>query len=184
MDLVLPKSIFLFNFANLWALLIVLILILVLAYKNFAAKIAPLRNEASSAKSFRSPRLPSVKLRSCCETGTPLLNHFAALRPPSAKIFAAVKPFSGTRVPFRSPSPHFAVAKPSAKPSKASFLSPSTLYETISQLWNAPLAHECHFAAPHSHFTTAKWYAKLPIGCEIAPWLWNKPPPAKISIVT
>ncbi|RVW12413.1 Retrovirus-related Pol polyprotein from transposon 17.6 [Vitis vinifera] len=41
-----------------------------------------------------------------------LRNHFAAQAPP-AKIFAAAKPL-GTRVPFRSPNPHFAAAKPLA----------------------------------------------------------------------
>ncbi|RVW61496.1 hypothetical protein CK203_065964 [Vitis vinifera] len=82
-----------------------------LACENFAAKIAPLRNEVSSAKSFRSPRPPFAKSRFRCKTSLPLRNHFAAPRPPSTKIFAAVKPFSGTHVPFRSPNPHFAAVK-------------------------------------------------------------------------
>ena len=33
----------------------------------------------------------------------------------------------------------------------------------------APLAHERHFAAPHSHFAAAKWPTKMPLGCEIEP---------------
>ena len=46
-----------------------------------------------------------------------------------------------------------------------------------SQLRNTPLAHECHFAAPHSHFAAAKWaakwFAKMPLGCKDGFWLRN-----------
>ncbi|RVW22725.1 Pol polyprotein [Vitis vinifera] len=59
--------------------------------ENFAAKIAPLRNEASSTKSFRSPRPPSGKLRFRCEKGHPLRNYFATQALPPAKNFAAAK---------------------------------------------------------------------------------------------
>ena len=109
-----------------------------LACENFVAKIVPLRKGVSPAKPFRSQKGLIAKLRSCCETSPPLQNHFAAPRPPSTKIFAAAKPFSGTRVPFRSLNAHFAAAKWPAKPSKASFRSPSTLYEINSQLRNTP----------------------------------------------
>ena len=105
-------------------------------------------------------------------------------KPHPAKIFVAAKYPFGTRVPFRNPNHHFAVAKSS----KASFRSPNTLCETISQLRNAHLTHECHFAAPHSHFVAAKWaakcHAKMPFGCENAPWLRNEPLPGKSSTVT
>ncbi|KAL6346166.1 hypothetical protein AAG906_027900 [Vitis piasezkii] len=113
-----------------------------LACKNFTAKIAPLRKGAFS-EIISHQRTPSAKLRSCCETCPPLQNHFTTSRPPS------VKPFLGTRVSFRSPN------------------HPSTLYETILQLRNTPLAHECHFVAPHSHFVATKWLVKSPLGCEI-----------------
>ena len=37
----------------------------------------------------------------------------------------------------------------------------------ISQLRNAPLAHERHFTASHSHFATAKWAAKPTFGTRV-----------------
>ena len=42
-----------------------------------------------------------------------------------------------------------------------------------NELRNAPLAHECHFVAPHSHVTAAKWPGKMPLGCEIGHSLRN-----------
>ena len=72
--------------------------------ENFAAKIAPLRNEASSTKSFRSPRPPFGKLRFRCEKGHPLRNYFTTQAPPPAKIFAAAKHSLDTRVPFCNPT--------------------------------------------------------------------------------
>ena len=152
--------------------------------QKFAAKIAPLWNEASSVKLFHSPRTPFAKLRFRCEKGHPLWNYFAAQAPPPAKIFAAAKHPLGTWVPFRSPSPHFALAKPSTKPSKApkaSFRNQSPILQLQNPLRNTPLAHECHFAAPPSHFAAAKWAAKMPLSCENCPWLWNEPPPTKNS---
>ena len=61
---------------------------------------------------------------SCCEIKPWLRNSplaakcFLNLIAPSAKIFAAAKPPLGTRVPFRSPPLHFAVAKWAAKSPK------------------------------------------------------------------
>ena len=53
------------------------------------------------------------------------------------------------------------------------FRSQSANSKGVSQLQNHPLAHECHFAAPYTHFATAKWLrndlqaAKWPSSCEI-----------------
>ena len=130
-----------------------------LAYENFAAKIAPLWNEASSAKPFCSPRLPSAKSRSHWEKGLSLRNHFAAQAPYPAKIFAAAKLPFGTRVPFRSPNPHFATAK--------------CLFAT-----------RVPFHSPILPFATTKCAAKMPLGCKIAFRLRNKPSLAKSLTVT
>ena len=75
------------------------------------------------------------------------------LQPQSArcKIRGSLRNRPFAAKPFRSPYPHFAAVKSSAKSPKASkppFRSPSS----ISQLRNTPLAHECHFAAPSPHF--------------------------------
>ena len=112
------------------------------------------------------PKVPSAKLRSCCEIGPPLRNHFSALRPPSTKFFAAAKPLSGTRVPFRSPNTHFATAKRAMKPSKVSFRSPSTLYETLP--W-----HTSAISQPTLRFHTCE------MACKISPRLRNRPHAAK-----
>ena len=128
-----------------------------LACENFATKIAPLRNKASSVKLFRSPRLSFGKSRFRYEKGPPLQNYFAAQAPPPAKY-----PF-GTWVPFLSPNHHFATAK---------------------RLWN-PL--RLHFTAqapstkPFRSCETHPWHTSA---CEIGSWLRNEPPPAKISTVT
>ena len=42
------------------------------------------------------------------------------------------------------------------------FRSRGAILKGVSQLWNHPLAHECHFATPYTHFAAAKW-------------LWNPP---------
>ena len=49
------------------------------------------------------------------------------------------------------------------------FRSPKPISQLQNELWNAPLAHKRHFAAPYSHFAAAKWPAKMPLGCEIEP---------------
>ena len=128
-----------------------------LAYKNFAAKIAPLQNRPPSAKPFRSPKTTLCEIFRSCKT---LPRHTCAVSQP--------------KYPFCSYETLFAA--------------PSTLCEIILQLRNTPLAHECHFAAPHSHFAAAKWPvkwpAKSPLACEITHWLRNGPPPAKSLTVT
>ena len=40
------------------------------------------------------------------------------------------------------------------------FRSRGAISKGVSQLWNHPLAHKCHFAAPYAHFVAAKWAAK------------------------
>ena len=40
---------------------------------------------------------------------------------------------------------------------KSHFRSRTPISQVVSQLWNHPLAHECHFAAPYPHFVAAKW---------------------------
>ena len=42
-----------------------------------------------------------------------------------------------------------------------SFRSRGTILKGVSQLWNHPLAHKCHFAAPYTHFAAAKWLRNL-----------------------
>ena len=77
-----------------------------LVCENFAAKIAPLRNEASSMKLFHNLRLPSAKSRFRLQKGLSLRNYFVAQAPPPTKNFTVAKHPLGTRVPFRSPNPH------------------------------------------------------------------------------
>ena len=135
------------------------------ACENFTTKIAPLRNEASSTKSFHSPRPPSAKLRSRCETGLPLRNHFAAQHHPLRN------PFSGTRVPFHSPNPHFAAAKRLRNPPRVHFTAqtPSAKHT---------LGTRVPFRNPTLPFRSYE------MSCKNAHWLQNEPPPTKISTVT
>ncbi|RVW75934.1 hypothetical protein CK203_051846 [Vitis vinifera] len=84
---------------------------------------------------------------------------------PSAKIFAAAKPPLGTRVPFRSTVPSFRSCEMAAKSPKreiSNFRSQSPISQGVSQLRNHPLAHECHFAAPYTHFAASKWLRNPP----------------------
>ncbi|RVW18552.1 hypothetical protein CK203_101313 [Vitis vinifera] len=95
-----------------------------------------------------------------CKIATLLGNHFAAQMSPSVKIFAAAKPPLGTRVPFRSTVPPFRSCEMAAKSPKceiSNFRSQSPISQGVSQLRNHPLAHECHFAAPYTHFAAVKW---------------------------
>ncbi|KAL6319883.1 hypothetical protein AAG906_036955 [Vitis piasezkii] len=107
-----------------------------MACENFAAKIAPLRNEASFTKLFRSPRLPSVKSRFRYEKGLSLQNYFAPK--PHRKNFRTETPF-GTRVPFH--------AKPSLsrlKPSKAFISQPKHSLNAFGT--RVPFCIHSHFA--------------------------------------
>ena len=127
-----------------------------------------------------------------CEISQPLRNqHFVSkpvcsLKPLSAKIFAAVKPLFGTRVPFRSTVTLISQLRNSCEPPKhershfcrqssisqgvlqlrnsceapkrenSQFRSQSSISQGISRLRNHFLAHECHFAALYTHFRAAK----------------------------
>ena len=42
------------------------------------------------------------------------------------------------------------------------FRSREAIWKGVSQLRNHPLAHECHFAAPYTHFAAAKWLRNPP----------------------
>ena len=43
------------------------------------------------------------------------------------------------------------------------FRSQDTIWKGVSQLWNHPLAHKCHFKASYTHFAAAKWLQNLHI---------------------
>ena len=133
-----------------------------LACESFAAKIAPMRKKSPSTKLFHSQKPPSTKSRSCCETGLPLQNHFAAQAPPLVKIFVVAKPPLGTRVPFRSPNPYFAAAKRLQNPPKLHFTAAKP-----------PLGTWVPFRSPTLPFHNCKMGCKMV--CEIAPWLRNRP---------
>ena len=45
------------------------------------------------------------------------------------------------------------------------------ILQGVSQLWNPPLAHECHFAAPPPSFRNYKMGCKM--ACKNVPWLRN-----------
>ena len=134
-----------------------------MARENFTVKIAPLRNEASFTKLFHNPRLPSAKSRFRYEKGLSLQNYFATTKHPL-----------GTWVPFRSPKPHFAAAKPS----KAFISQPK------HSLWNHFVVAKRPFGIRVPFHSPTLPFRNCEMGCENSPWLWNKPSPATISTVT
>ena len=135
-----------------------------LACENFATKIAPLRNDASSTKSFHSPRLPFGKSRSRYKKGFPLPNHFAAQAPPPAKHS------SSTRRPFRNPNPYFATTKRLRNP-------PRLHFATQTHSAKCPFGTRVPFRSPTLPFRSCEMACEVPH--KNAPRLRNSPLPAK-----
>ena len=87
--------------------------------------------------------------------------HFTASKTPT-------KPPFGTRVPFHSCEMGCEITQAF----KNSISQPKTHFATAKPLAKHPFGTKCHFAA-------AKWAAKMPIGCENAPWVRKWPLAAK-----
>ena len=118
-----------------------------------------------------------MKLSFRCENDYPLRNYFAASYPPSTKIFAAANPPFGTRVPFCSPKPHFATAKPSAKPSKAlksSILLPKPHFTAVKTPAKPLFGTRVPLRSPTPSSAT-KGGVKVAFGYENRPSLRNDP---------
>ena len=109
-----------------------------------------------------------------CENGHLLRNDFAALRCPlrnqglAAKIALCCEMISQPNTPlcknFRSTVTPFRSCEMAAKSPKceiSNFRSHNPISQGVSQLRNTPLAHECHFTAPYTHFAAAKWLRNL-----------------------
>ena len=95
----------------------------------------------------------SARFRSLCEIGTLLQNQFATSGPSLQNQFWHTSATSQHR------SPHFAVAKRLRSIKNSQFRSQSPISQGVLQLRNHPLAHECHFEAPYTHFIAVN-------GCE------------------
>ena len=88
---------------------------------------------------LQPPILLCKNFRSCEETPW----HTSAISQPSTSV-SQLRNGCKTSTPWNPP-----------------FCSRNAIWKGVSQLWNHPLVHECHFAAPYTHFAASKWLQNL-----------------------
>ena len=114
--------------------------------RNFAAKSDPLRKS-----------LPAAKIASRCKKVS---------QPPSAlcENFRSYEEVPWHMSVISQPSTPISQLRngcEASKPWNPPFRNRDAIWKGVLQLWNHPLAHECHSEAPYTHFTAAKWLRNL-----------------------